>query len=129
MKRYRRWCIRQASQANCNPVLGILAVLVVVGISCYIYRETIIKTVEVALLACGAVAAVVAVTALTVSTVRWYRKRAREAAAAIPASEPQDVPATDANVKTISDEADWLASGVELAFGPDGSLKAKGAPE
>ena len=57
-------------------------------------------------------------------------KRAREAATAIPALESRtDVPATDANVKTISDEADWLASGVELAFGPDGSLKAKGAPE
>ena len=41
-KRYWRWCIRHASYANCNPVLGILAVLVVVGTGCHIYRETII---------------------------------------------------------------------------------------
>lgn len=132
--KYANWCRKRASTAQCSPVLGVLGILVVVAAVVYVYREVILQTLLTALLAIVAVAAIVALGALTLSTVQWYRRRARRLAAAIPApatAEPQDTPnwpgqpTTDEEAKALSDEADWLASGVELAFGPDGKLKAK----
>jgi hypothetical protein len=133
IERYRRWCLKQASTAQCSPVFGVLGILVCVGAICYVYREVILKTIETALIAAIGVAAVVAVGAITLNTLRWYRKNRAVALASAPAvaeadtwTAPTDtVPVTDAS-EALTEEADWLASGVELAFGPDGSLKAKG---
>lgn len=134
LKRYAEWCRKRASTAQCSPVLGVLGILAVAAAVVYVYRQVILQTLLTALLAIAAVAAIVALGALTLSTVQWYRRRAAALAAAIPApatAEPQDTPnwpgqSTEADEAAISEEADWLASGVELAFGPDGSLKAKG---
>lgn len=135
MKWYIDWTRRRARTANCSPVLGVLGILAVAAVVVYVYRQVILDTLLTALLAILAVTAIVALGALTLSTVQWYRRRARKLAAAIPApatADPEDIhwPAPkatmDADEAAISEEADWLASGVELAFGPDGSLKAKG---
>lgn len=134
LKRYADWCRKRASTAQCSPVLGVLGVLAVMAGVIYVYRQVILDTLLTALFAVLLLAATVAVGALTITTVKWYRRRAAALAAAIPApatAEPQDTPnwpgqSTDADEAAISEEADWLASGVELAFGPDGSLKAKG---
>lgn len=135
IRKYADWCRKRASTAQCSPVLGVLGILAVMAVVVYVYRQVILQTLLTALFAIAAVAAIVALGALTLSTVQWYRRRARKLAAAIPApatADPEDIhwPApkatTDADEAAISEEADWLASGVELAFGPDGSLKAKG---
>lgn len=132
---YRDWTLRRARSAACSPVLGVLGILVVAAAVCYVYREVILQTLLTALFAVLAVAAIVALGALTLSTFQWYRRRAQKLAEAIPAPAvtedakvhwPAPKATTDADERAISDEADWLASGVELAFGPDGKLKAKG---
>ena len=142
--KYADWCRKRGRTMNCSPVLGVLAILVVAAVTVYVYREVILQTLLTALFAIAAVCAIVALGALTLSTVQWYRRRARKLAAATTApadAEVQDTPnwpakdaadwamnkpSTDADEAAISEEADWLASGVELAFGPDGKLKAKG---
>jgi hypothetical protein len=133
MKRYAEWCRRQGASAECNPAVMVLGLLVAAGVVIYIYRQMILETILVALLAIAAVSVSVGLAVLTISSVRWYRRKRREAVAAIPAADTwtapnaaewaMNRPATDA--AAISEEADWLASGVELAFGPDGKLKAK----
>jgi hypothetical protein len=104
--------------------------VVVACIVAYIYREVIIHTLIMAGIAVGIVCGLIAIVVLTVNFLRWSKREqhkrvnaaieAGRAAAAVEA-EPID----DEKAKEIAREADWLASGVELAFDPDGKLKAK----
>jgi hypothetical protein len=131
--RYAQWTRRQASSAQCSPALAVLGMVVAFAVVVYIYRQVILTTVITAALAAVSVAVFVGAIALTISTLRWYRKRSRAVTAEIVDSklEPPDTwtrrRTDDAEVAAISDEAEWLASGVELAFTPDGkSLVARG---
>jgi hypothetical protein len=127
MRSYAAWCRKRGATAQCNPVFMVIGVIVAAVIACYIYRQVIIDTLLFGLLVIGTAAATGAAVALAVSTVRWYRERARveRARLAVPVTaEPET--ATLADEEAIEAEADWLASGVELAFSPDGkTLKAK----
>jgi hypothetical protein len=131
--KYAEWCRKRAGTAQCSPALGVLGLLVAVAITCYIYRQVILSTVRAFVAAVVIVAAVAAVIAITVSTVRFLRAQRIAAIERMPAPVPDtwtkyEEPATvtDEDVKAISEEADWLATGVELAFSPDGkTLKAK----
>lgn len=142
---------RSASRANCSPVLGVLAFLVAMGITIYIYRDAIVHAIIIAGEATGIVCGSAILISITFNTVMWYRRRAKAAqdAQAVPASSPSRfmdglhyhgvspasagpgksplVPTTIDAEEAITAEADWLAAeGVELAFSPDGkTLKAK----
>lgn len=121
MRRYAEWCRRQGKTAQCSPVLGVLGILFVMAVVIYTYRQIIVTTIIDAVLAAVGVAIFVATIAVTISTIRWYRKKSAVPRAEIISSETVPIkPTTDADTAAISDEADWLASGVELAFGPDG---------
>lgn len=124
--RYAQWTRRQASSAQCSPALGILALIAAFAVTVYIYRQVILTTILDAVLAAAGVAVFVGTIMVTISTIRWYRKRQKVVTAQIIDSkmEPTDIhwpkQTDDAEVAAISDEAEWLASGVELAFSPDG---------
>jgi len=127
MRMIYRAYVRSCSRAQCSPALAVAGVLLAIGITCYIYRQVIFTTVLAAVAALVAVAAVAACTAITVSTVRYFRA-ARVVALERPApdtwtkAEPE---VTDADVRAISDEADWLeAAGSVLVFDKDGNLHA-----
>ena len=127
---YRDWVLKRASTAQCSPALMVLGLIVVACIVAYVYRELIIHTLIMAGVAIGIVCGSAVIVVLTVNFLRWQHRRNKVAidqALATPL-EPQDtIPGTvtEEDAAAISREADWLASGVELAFGPDGSLKAK----
>jgi len=132
LHRYAEWTRRRANTTQCSPALAAGGVLIAFAIVCYVYREVILKTVEVMVVAITGAVIVAGAVALIVSSLRYYR-----AHAAILRAESEPVPDTwtryaEPATTTLSDEeaitaeADWLASGVELAFGPDGkTLKAK----
>lgn len=44
MNKYKEWCIRQGSQAQCSPGLIVLGIVAVVAAVCYVYRNLIINT-------------------------------------------------------------------------------------
>lgn len=126
-KRYANWTIKQGSTAQCSPALAAAGLVVCAGIVIYVYRQVIMTTIITAVIAAVSVCVFTGAIALTISTLRWYRRQAarqREAMAApvtmVPAWPGEHRTADDADAKAISDEADWLASGVELAFSPDG---------
>lgn len=138
-KCYERWVLRRARTAQCSPALAVLGMVVVAGAVIYVYRDLILKTIELAALTAGTVLLLTATTVLVVSTVRWYRKRP-----ASPAPEPEAGGGTavsglamttqehEARVSAEADamaaqamgaEAGWLAADeVNLAVGPDGKL-------
>lgn len=125
--RYAQWTRRRASTAQCSPALGVLGLIVAFAVVVYIYRQVILTTIEDAVLAAFGVSVFVAITAVTISTARWYRRQSRARAATATILESRmELPDTwtkttdDAGVAAISDEAEWLAGGVELAFSPDG---------
>lgn len=129
--KYARWTRRQASSAQCSPALGVLGMFVAFAIVVYIYRQVIMTTIIDAVLAAVGIAIFTAAIAVTISTIRWYRKHQKVATVEILDSKLA-MPDTctkvtdDAETAAISDEAEWLASGVELAFSPDGkSLVAR----
>jgi hypothetical protein len=125
---YRRWVLKRASSAQCSPALMFLGMLVVAGAVIYVYREVILHTLIIAGIAIGIVCGTAVVVALTVNFLRYQHARAKASIAEALATplEPTDtVPGTGEDAAAISREADWLASGVELAFDPDGKLKAK----
>jgi hypothetical protein len=130
---YRGWVLKRAKTAQCSPALMVLGMIVVACIVAYVYREIIIHTLIMAGIAVGIVCGTAVIVAFTVNFLRWSRRQQVKRvdaliAASQPDGEPQDtVPGTvtEEDAKAISEEADWLASGVELAFGPDGSLKTK----
>lgn len=124
--KYAQWTRRQASSAQCSPALAVLGCVVAFAVVVYIYRQVIMTTIIDAVLAAVGVAMFVGAIAVTISTIRWYRKRSRAVTVEIVDSK-MAAPDTwsrrrtdDAEVAAISDEAEWLASGVELAFSPDG---------
>jgi hypothetical protein len=136
-KRYKDWTIRQASTAQCSPALGVVFLLAILGCTIYIYRHVIEDTLLIAAIAVLAVT-IVAVIAGTIVTVLRHSKQTATASA--PATiqgttepafavdgqtlrEPATITQEDADA--ISAEADWLASGVELAFSPDGKKLVK----
>jgi hypothetical protein len=127
---YRDWVLKRAGTAQCSPALMVLGLIVVACIIAYVYRQMIINTLIMAGIVIGSVCGAAVVIALTVNFLRWNHRRAKasiDQALATPL-EPQDtVPGTvtEEDAAAISREADWLASGVELAFDPDGKLKAK----
>jgi hypothetical protein len=127
MKRYAAWCRRHGSTMQCNPVMLIPIAIVALAITCYIYREVILTTLLIGVLALASVAFASGCIAITVNTVRWYRAKAKaERATMVPAAPAAELETTDADAAAIAREADWLASGVELAWSPDGkSLRAK----
>jgi hypothetical protein len=97
-------------------VAGLVVCFVIVV---YIYRQVILTTVITAVIAAVSVCVLVGAVALTLSTIRWYRRQqARYQQIVAGAAEP--IVAADTDAAAISDEADWLATGVELAFSPDG---------
>lgn len=125
----KKWMYKQASQANCSPALGVLGLLVAAVITIYIYHNVIINTLIDAGIAVGIVCGAIITVAFTVRTIRWQRRR-NQAAVDRAIAEPIPAPAvsTHSSEEEITAEADWLASGVELAFSPDGkTLKAKTA--
>ena len=104
---------------QCSPALAVAGLILCAGIVIYVYRQVIMTTVITAVIAAVSVCVLVGAVALTLSTFRWYRRqqaRYRE----IAAGEVPAIVATDTDAAAISDEADWLATGVELAFSPDG---------
>jgi hypothetical protein len=126
MKRYAAWTRKQASTAQCSPALGVLAMIIAFAVTVYIYRQVILTTIIDAVAAAVGIAIFTGAVAVTISTIRWYRKKEKKVQAEIISSTMEPVPTTDNAEQAISDEADWLASGVELAFSPDGkTLKAK----
>jgi hypothetical protein len=149
-ERYRGWVLRRARTAQCSPALVVLGMLVALGIVIYIYRELILRTIEIALLAAFTVAAVTAAIAVTLNTIKWYRRRTamdRQAQARTPEdvgtvaglalatgdpasavrvldAKPYD--SVSAEADRMAEEADWLeADEVDLAVGPDGKLKVR----
>jgi hypothetical protein len=129
MKRYADWCRKRGATMQCNPVMLIPIAIIAIAITGYIYREVIFTTLLLAVLAVASLAFATGCIALTVNTFRWYRNRAAQARTAEAkahgtlAAEPV---ATDDAEADITAEADWLASGVELAWSPDGkTLRAK----
>jgi hypothetical protein len=129
---YAAWCRKRAGTAQCSPALAAAGILLVLGIVIYVYRQLIITTIIDAVLAAVCVCVLVATVAVVLSTLRWYRRkaadeRARMAAPVtmVPHWPAEDRVVDDDDAAAISKEAEWLASGVELAFGPDGTLKAK----
>lgn len=130
--RYANWTHKQASSAQCSPALAVLGLVAAFAVVVYVYRQVIMTTVIDAVLAAVGVALFTGAVVLTISTIRWYLRQSRARAATVTIVdsklEPVDwpTPATDADVAAISDEAAWLAGGVELAFSPDGkSLVAR----
>jgi hypothetical protein len=125
--RYAEWTRRQGRSAECSPALAAAGVFLACCVVAYVYREVILKTIEVMVVAMVGVVMVVGFTALAVNAIRYYRRTARLAEEPIPdtwTKAPET--ATMEDEEAISAEADWLASGVELAFSPDGkTLKAK----
>ena len=105
-----------------------LGLIVAFAIVVYVYRQVIMTTIIDAVLAAVGVALFIGGVALSISAFRWYRRqhRALKAEAVVVDSklEPPDTwtrrRTDDEEVAAISDEAEWLASGVELAFSPDG---------
>jgi hypothetical protein len=117
-----RMMIRSVSQANCAPGGILLAMLIILGVCCYMYRHVIEQT----LLLCAAIVLCVGVLGAAVVVVlslrRWRRRtgllalREREAAAAVAAD--QIVPA---NPPSLEAAADQLADpDVGIRFSPDG---------
>lgn len=132
IRRYAQWTRRQASSAQCSPALVLLGCIAAFAVVVYVYRQVILTTIEDAVLAAAGVAVFTGTILVTISTLRWYRKRQRAVTAEIVSSKLESIPDTwtkttdEVEVKAISDEAEWLASGVELAFSPDGkSLVAR----
>lgn len=130
--KYARWTRRQASSAQCSPALAVLGCVITFAVVVYLYRQVIMTTVIDAVLAAVGVAVFTGAIAVTISTIRWYRKREKPVTAEIVSSTTESIPDTwtkvadDAETAAISEEAEWLASGVELAFSPDGkSLVAR----
>jgi hypothetical protein len=132
--KYAQWTRKRANTAQCSPALAALGMIVVFGAVIYVYRQVILTTIEDAVMAAVGVCVFVGALALTLSTIRWYRRKAAEERARmasvpetmVPAWAAADRVTDDDEAKAISDEADWLASGVELAFSPDGkTLKSK----
>jgi hypothetical protein len=122
----KKWMLRQSTQMNCSPALGVLAIIVVMAITCYVYRQVILTTIETAVLAAVGVAVFTGVIAVTISTLRWYRKRQKAMAADPSGATAMATLATDKSVAQISAEADLLAQeGTEMVFAPDGSLHVK----
>jgi hypothetical protein len=134
--RYAEWCRRRAGTAQCSPALWAAGMFLACCVVAYVYREVILKTVEVMAVAIAGTVMLAGFTALVVSSVRYYRRQVRFLAEA-DAIEAEPVPDTWTSPVVIPDitsmkdeeaittEADWLASGVELAFSPDGqTLKA-----
>jgi len=130
---YAAWCRKRAGTAQCSPALAAAGCLVVLAAVIYVYRQVILTTIITAVIAAVSVCVLVAAVAVTLSTLRWYRRRAADERARmaapvtmVPDWNPADRVSDDADAAAISEEADWLASGVELAFSPDGkTLKAK----
>jgi hypothetical protein len=119
--RYAEWTRKRASTAQCSPALAALGCVVVFAIVVYVYRQVIMTTIIDAVLAAVGVALFTGAVAVTISTIRWYRRKAAQEASAKPAEDIHwPMPTDDAGVAAIHDEAEWLASGVELAFSPDG---------
>jgi hypothetical protein len=130
---YANWTRKQASTAQCSPALAAAGLVVAIGIVIYVYRQVILTTIITAALAAVSVAVLIGALALTISTLRWYRRKAADEHARmaapitmVPSWPTEDRVTDDADAAAISKEAEWLASGVELAFSPDGkTLKAK----
>lgn len=123
---YAEWTRRHGATLQCNPVLLIPAVLVVIGVIIYVYREIILTTILTAVLAAVGVAVMVGALALTLNTLRWYRRRAKLMAADPSGATALATATDDADVTAISAEADLLADkGMELVFDKDGNLHAK----
>jgi hypothetical protein len=152
-ERYRGWVLRRARTAQCSPALVVLGMLVALGVVIYIYRELILRTIEIALLAAFTVAAVTAAIAVTLNTIKWYRRRtamdrqvqvidtktpdgiATVAGMALATGDPESAirvldakpyDAVSAEADSMAGEADWLsAEEVDLAIGRDGKLKVR----
>ena len=130
---YAAWCRKRAGTAQCSPALTAAGLVLCLGIVIYVYRQVIMTTIITAVIAAVSVCVLVGALALTLSTIRWYRRKAAEERARmaapvtmVPSWPVEDRVADDADAAAISKEAEWLASGVELAFSPDGkTLKAK----
>jgi hypothetical protein len=130
LHRYATWTRKQGSTAQCSPALAAAGIIVAMGIVIYVYRQVILTTIITAALAAVSVAVFIGALALTISTIRWYRRKTADERArmAAPVTMVPKWPAEtdDKETAAISDEAEWLASGVELAFTPDGkSLVAR----
>jgi hypothetical protein len=128
LHRYATWTRKQASTAQCSPALAAAGFIVVMAAVIYVYRQVILTTIITAALAAVSVAVFIGAIALTISTIRWYRKKAAAERARMVAAPVTMVPSwptearvtDDAEAAAISEEAEWLAGGVELAFSPDG---------
>jgi len=130
LRKYADWTRRRGGTLQCSPALGVLAGLVVFGAVIYIYREIILTTIEVALIAAASVAVFAGVLMITISTLRWYRKRSKAMAANPSGATALATMTDDVEVSAISKEADWLAdAGSELVFDKDGNLHAKTGPK
>ncbi len=138
--RYAEWCRRRAGTAQCSPALIFLGMFLALGIVIYIYRQVIITTVLVTLIAVGSVALTAALVAVTLNTIRWHRRRTiahqlalQNAGTTVPAVVDVDgVRVIDGRVvdekaaRTMEAEAGWLeADEVDLSMGPDGKLKVR----
>jgi hypothetical protein len=127
MKRYKAWCIKQASQTNCTPILWLLGGLVVMGFTIYHYRMMILHILEILGLGLGIAIVCSLVFGATVSMRRWHARRAAAMAMPVPVavssgpgksllSEPQDdVPAAFAGHAALLED-----DNVVLRWTPDG---------
>lgn len=127
--RYAEWTRRQGRSAQCSPALALAGMIIGACIIGYVYREVVLKTVEVTAIFMAGVAASSIAIAFTVNAIRYHRARrriVRVEAEPVPDTWTAPVTTTLTDEEAISREADWLAGGVELAFSPDGkTLKAK----
>lgn len=127
--RYAEWCRKRGGTAQCSPALVVLGMIVVACLVGYVYREVIIHTLIMAGIVVGIACGTGLVITLAVNGFRWHHRRAVASIGKAIADNPIPVietePIDQEQADAMAREADWLASGVELAFDPDGKLKAK----
>jgi hypothetical protein len=141
------WMVRRSTRLACSPSAVIFGIFIAAGIVVYVYREVILRTIELALFATLTIALMTGVTALALQVIRYRRRVMAEIAGqgaagqktivrqaepelvAIPASAVQQ-PSTQASEQKVTGEADAMAaeagyldaSEVELSMDKDGKL-------
>src|SRR5215470_11702721 len=119
MNKYKAWCIRQGSNANCSPGLILLGVAAVLALVLYHYRHIILLTLEYIGIGVGVALGLTGLTIIGLR-VREHRLTRTPVTYEAPESlEPAD--AVPADTAEISSAADLLAEdGTTLAWTPDG---------
>ena len=99
----------------CNPFIIVIGFIVGLIIVCKIYYHVILDTLMIAGLSIVGILIAFGIGVFIHSSFKWNRSRPIVS----PDAEPEPEPVLTDEQK-ITAEADWLASGIELAFSPDG---------